>query len=620
MPSKVKTAKTKKAPALTKQERKVRQDAADAELIAAADGPRRAKQSALAKKVQKVWLDDASSTRRKHAPSVGDEDSQLPASKRSKTQAEDLNVVKESKDDRGSKSKARAPVKNGRVPAPKRRPVLRDESDEDDEEMSGSDQQDPVPVKSKPSIKPAIAMDEDDSEEEEEVDQLDSDACRTASEGEEEEEDDDDEEEEVDTKARVSNTLTQEMPVWNELREDTPLPEVFADGDYYDAPTPPPRKKAVKPIINTTPIPAPKPAQVVKARAKALPTTSRREAKRKLEAPIISDDECTTLSDPLEQDPPGINTGNNGKNIGPVTYPVWTDLVFNNRGTTNLTPQHPSIRHIIKDAISQVEQDCAFVTPFPEIQNKNGYLGGTIVHAAKARKAHQKLLERILNDPGYLHAMISHPSNRVSHCRGDLKEIVASRLPLMFDFIPVLSGIARPPDVVKPMVANLLQGRKFIYPLQRSENIDVNTLQLRPFKTQPYQAPLIIQVLHGAYFGTKGAGTLHAHLLKSSIADKPTELELPVSMLAMVVTTIHACLISWKTGTYITSAFNVDAGAKHYTETLGKLNDTLKEAGPAKAHRMLTNLLTSTLDCTPFGNPSAALDDDEEVDFANMPE
>ncbi|THH29545.1 hypothetical protein EUX98_g4657 [Antrodiella citrinella] len=428
---------------------------------------------------------------------------------------------------------------------------------------------------------------EDNDEEDEEENDL---TGKHGSTDDEEEEDDDDNE-------ATSSGRHDEVPAWttNVYGEDRPTDSFNSDSASEDEEHPAP-KQAVK--------------------AANANKGSTRAAKAKLEQPGFEESDI--------EEEPVVATGGNGSsddergNDASDTesdiedgWPAWTDLILNAHGGTNLKDQPVLVRLILGLAIKMVEVDAAFDTPYPEVEDKLAYLRSVLI--ACAMDVHNTIADRIRDDWLYAKRLMTHPANRLSHYRTHVKDAVVPRLDAAYSLRHWM-GVARSVLEIKTLVANLLDSRKYMYPTT------ITGTEVRIIKSQPFQAPMIIQTLQAAYFGTStSVGIRHADRFRSSLPDKPTEHEIPICMLAMAAAAVNAVLLCWTTGVYISAPFHVDTGIALYQEQVMTLELILKQAGPKRAHRMMANILIAVR--ATAGVVSAnAVDAANEVDFANMPE
>ncbi|THH20296.1 hypothetical protein EUX98_g8612 [Antrodiella citrinella] len=432
---------------------------------------------------------------------------------------------------------------------------------------------------------------EDDDEEEEEENDL---PGKRGSTDDEEEDDDDDE---VALSGRHD-----EIPAWttNVYGEDRPVGSFNSDSasEVEDHTAP---KRAVKAVNGN----------------KGLS----RAAKAKFEQPGFEESDI--------EDEPVAATGGNGSSddgqggndtsVEPSDadsddedgWPTWTDLVLNAHGGTNLKDQPLQVRIVVGSAIKMVEIDAAFDTPYPEIEDKLAYLRSVLVACAK--DVNDTIANRIRDDWQYSKLLMTHPANRLSHYRTNVKDAVVARLDMAYSLRHSM-GETRSVSEIKTLVANLLDSRKYMYPTT------ITGTEVRIVKSQPFQAPMIIQTLQAAYFGTPtSVGIRHAIRFSSSLPDKPTEHEIPICMLAMATAAVNAVLLCWSTGVYISAPFHVDTGIALYQEQVLTLELILKQAGPKRAHRMMANILAAVR-ATARVVSANAVDAANEVDFANMPE
>ncbi|THH21246.1 hypothetical protein EUX98_g8420 [Antrodiella citrinella] len=142
----------------------------------------------------------------------------------------------------------------------------------------------------------------------------------------------------------------------------------------------------------------------------------------------------------------------------------------------------------------------------------------------------------------------------------------------------------------------------------------------------PYNRPalflmsLILEVLRLAYFRDPASvGNFYVKDMKSSLPDKPFEMEIPRPMLLMAIAAVHAVMNWWTTGRPIPVPFHVNTGVANYLAAELFLDDVLQRAGPLRGHRLLVTILNLVRSASPADAGDAG-EDAGVVDYANMPE
>lgn len=134
--------------------------------------------------------------------------------------------------------------------------------------------------------------------------------------------------------------------------------------------------------------------------------------------------------------------------------------------------------------------------------------------------------------------------------------------------------------------------------------------------TYPYGHAAIIAVLRAVFFSTSSqAGRRFANEFKSSIPEKPNELEIPIPMVAMAATVVRGhttrtrpwfsnlmmngvfqvefALTCWVSGEHVAAKFGAESTAKLYEGHISYMDTVYSDCGPAKFHRLLVNVLTA---------------------------
>ncbi|THH18010.1 hypothetical protein EUX98_g9025 [Antrodiella citrinella] len=438
-----------------------------------------------------------------------------------------------------------------------------------------------------------------------------------------------------------------EVPAWTaDLRDDTPLPDSFADVPRSSD------RKTSKPVARgvsrlSTDASDEEPIVYVKnlaeglfddnldlvktKKAKLRKTTAAQLRKKAKEEPTFSASEAEVSGDEAELvdddgalldsnddryllgvgDDGSDDTGNSDNNDAPFVWPVWTNLSLTPSGIANLVPQNPHIRRAVNRAITLIEHDFAFITGYPEMNGKSQYMHANIVEGARTSQIPRILINRFETDEGFRRALIIHPANRLSHARKDIKDIVASQIVPQLKLAP--RGTLLPPSLVSKITQDLFVNRAYVYP-------SMSDTDPRPCLSRPFQSPLLLEVIRLAYFkDPSSVGNVYVKELKSSLPDKPLELEIPRSMLLMAVVAVHAVIGWWFTGRPVPVPFHVDTGVAYYRAAGLFLDDVLRGAGPLRGHRMLVTILDLVRSVAP-ADVGDATEDAGVVDYDNMPE
>ncbi|THH26640.1 hypothetical protein EUX98_g7554 [Antrodiella citrinella] len=418
---------------------------------------------------------------------------------------------------------------------------------------------------------------------------------------------DEDDEEGEDDDADVGGST--EVPAWAaDLRDDSPLPESFTSNRRQSA-RETDMAAAARKIANLLDD-ASDEAPIVRVKnlaeglfddnldlvntRKPRKTTAAQLLKKAKEEPIFYDSDAdlggheAAADDEGNEDDEDRGSDNdseddNTNNAQPqLLWPTWTDLNLNHHGVANLVPQHKFVRRAINRGITLAEHDFAFVTAYPEIHGKVPAI----------------LVKRFEEDEDYRHAVVIHVSNRLSHARKDIKDLVASQIVPQLKLSPY--GTLLPAADIQKIIQDLFVNRAYLYP-------PISDTNPRPAMSRPFQSSLILEVLRLAYFRDPASvGNFYVKDMKSSLPDKPFEMEIPRPMLLMAIAAVHAVMNWWTTGRPIPVPFHVDTGVANYLA----------------AELFLDDVLCVVIACwsTSPADAGDAAEDAGVVDYANMPE
>ncbi|OJT02125.1 hypothetical protein TRAPUB_7420 [Trametes pubescens] len=245
-------------------------------------------------------------------------------------------------------------------------------------------------------------------------------------------------------------------------------------------------------------------------------------------------------------------------------------------GPLNLMVQHPDVQAAARHSFPRVERELLTIHAFPNMLIRRGFVRAAL--AASANELGLEVLEaQILKNESFARTLGGIPSQRISTFRKELKELSQNAAVAYY-------GLA--PGACAPKVEWLLSELIYIYP-----NLDFE--RTNGSWEKPYSHPLIVYVIQQAFFEGQGS---HAQrfpeMFKSSLADRKEELELPMAMVALVCTTIHAGLLQWKTGQYTKMEFTGNAFIDKYREHITLMQHTL-EKNRRGYHTTMHNLYKS---------------------------
>ncbi|EPQ54138.1 hypothetical protein GLOTRDRAFT_139522 [Gloeophyllum trabeum ATCC 11539] len=252
--------------------------------------------------------------------------------------------------------------------------------------------------------------------------------------------------------------------------------------------------------------------------------------------------------------------------------PTPTDLIFNERGRVNLSDQSDDVKAVTREAIKGVAKYLAFTDAFPEIGGRIVLSRDCLVTAARGNPRYQPILLRLVNEEGYARSLSRIPDGRISTSRRNAYNVGCNHV--------VGSYGLTPGSACEKLVVGLLKSQKYIFP---GDGLD----RLR--KTEPYKNPAILAILSALYFSGSGAlGMKHPDLFTSTSLTDPAP-EIPISMVALVATTIHNALMEWQSGKRQAREFSaLNCGDVYRTHV--EILEKIKVKAPGFFHQMMVDI------------------------------
>ncbi|KAJ8496667.1 hypothetical protein ONZ45_g12367 [Pleurotus djamor] len=202
--------------------------------------------------------------------------------------------------------------------------------------------------------------------------------------------------------------------------------------------------------------------------------------------------------------------------------------------TLSLKHQPTAFRETLQAAIRFVTGDLAFDTAYPDtsVERHVKYHRQALIKCA-TNLGYTHLTQRFQKDTELVKLAATVLSSRFSKARTDCKEVTDAQIEGFY------LGTT-PPDQVKERLAFLINDMNYIYPTGAGNGPQaLNT-------KRPYWHPAVIASLKHTFF-LRDRGSIvnnHSTRFKSSISTAPgsTQLEVPIAMVCLVSTMIHASL------------------------------------------------------------------------------
>ncbi|KAI0334244.1 hypothetical protein GY45DRAFT_1270510 [Cubamyces sp. BRFM 1775] len=257
---------------------------------------------------------------------------------------------------------------------------------------------------------------------------------------------------------------------------------------------------------------------------------------------------------------------------------------------------------MLRSSFPRIEAELMFNEAFPDSINRTKAVTQAMIQSA-ATLGHAALEERLRKDNLFTRLLTAIPSQRISTFRGAVKKVADAHVTAFYQLAP---------EECSAKIPWLFNHLTYIYPGDFSK-------QSVPWG-KPYQHPAVAAVIRACFFTGIGAfATLHADRFASSLPDRADEREIPMAMLALVSTAIHASLAEWKTGSHKSIPFSGDAFLDVYNEHRTLLIGIHKQnirAYHTMMHRLYA-VSSGTLQTQPAG-AGAAANALAQVDIAAM--
>ncbi|TBU52392.1 hypothetical protein BD310DRAFT_952753 [Dichomitus squalens] len=239
-----------------------------------------------------------------------------------------------------------------------------------------------------------------------------------------------------------------------------------------------------------------------------------------------------------------------------------------------LNPQHLHIRAIIHATIPRLEVFLLTEHAFPDHFTTSQFIRMALIEAAQTFK-YLGLGRRLNDDQEFINPLVVLTKQRISSFRSVVKK---SHYPL-----------ATSPDTTA-LVNGLFEWLTYIYPYTEQAST-TNGKRTVPWN-KPYLNDCVVAVLRAAFFtGPHSIVNAAPAIFASTLPQRQDECEVPMVMVALVGTTIHAVLSDWNSGLNKSQRFSTDAYLDVYNEHIVLLKG-IKSENARGYHIMMHRLFT----------------------------
>ncbi|KAI9429385.1 hypothetical protein H4582DRAFT_2089337 [Lactarius indigo] len=291
--------------------------------------------------------------------------------------------------------------------------------------------------------------------------------------------------------------------------------------------------------------------------------------------------------------------------VSEFTWPSNTDLSFA-PGSTRLmlTAQCPLVRAVIQEAIENVRAAMMFNDAFPNLARAFTFIRDALITAAYSYGPVASMLhKRLMEDDEYLVRIVPLPRARISLFRAEVRERCNAIT------LPIFLAMASREEIIES-VRHQLSNYNYTFPTMGLPRVN-RRLERR---TRPYRNDRIITVIRDLYFtggNTSFAACFPHFFAYTESSDRENRREVPIPMVALVVTALYATLYEWRTGEQQVTEFSASAYLDVYNGHINTLRQ-IKERRSGAFRAMMSEIYTQASVAVDVGAgssvPIAALD------------
>ncbi|KAH9038003.1 hypothetical protein EDB83DRAFT_2318530 [Lactarius deliciosus] len=256
------------------------------------------------------------------------------------------------------------------------------------------------------------------------------------------------------------------------------------------------------------------------------------------------------------------------ESAGPVSpWPADTDLVFGlGSKKVMLTLQFPLVRAVLQDAFEYMRAYLVLTDAFPDTTDAISFARDSLITAAESHQSDAAIIcERLQHDAEYLAHLLPVPRTRMSRIRAEVKERCGALC------VPQIYTFGNATEITRRIQKQLIN-YNYTFPFA----MIVGTLpEGLPRRTRPYRNDHIISIIRDLYF-TGGSSSLATRFEDQFPThqgpDGDFNQEVPISMVALVVTALYATLYEWRNGEQQVTEFSANTYLDVYLGHVNTLN------------------------------------------------
>ncbi|KAH9014577.1 hypothetical protein EDB83DRAFT_2321461 [Lactarius deliciosus] len=256
------------------------------------------------------------------------------------------------------------------------------------------------------------------------------------------------------------------------------------------------------------------------------------------------------------------------ESAGPMSpWPADTDLVFGlGSKKVMLTLQFPLVRAVLQDAFEYMRAYLVLTDAFPDTTDAISFARDSLITAAESHQSDAAIIcERLQHDAKYLAHLLPVPRTQMSRIRAEVKERCGALC------VPQIYTFGDATEIARRIQKQLIN-YNYTFPFA----MIVGTLpEGLPRRTRPYRNDRIISIIRDLYF-TGGSSSLATRFEDQFPThqgpDGDFNQEVPISMVALVVTALYATLYEWRNGEQQVTEFSANTYLDVYLGHVNTLN------------------------------------------------
>ncbi|KAG1853133.1 hypothetical protein F4604DRAFT_1933424 [Suillus subluteus] len=278
-------------------------------------------------------------------------------------------------------------------------------------------------------------------------------------------------------------------------------------------------------------------------------------------------------------------------------------LVYTKTGSVQLTDQNIELHKVIQCGILEVKAYIAFKHRYPDLITKNVYTCDILLKAAWHHTA-APIKKWMETDDEYLLALTNLIDPCASLFRSEIKEVTSKSIIVYFH----LGGFNS-----NTIIDQLLTSHSYIF-LQAFDAAGLPSLN----RQKPYSMQPVFLILHEVFFKQlKSIGVQFSQRFCDITKNKGGCPEIPIPMLAIVCTAIHATLLAKRNKSSDDFKLTGNQFLDIYNHHMSLLS-SIKKKAPIKFHKMMSDIYEEVKSSRFHHSISRAYNQDDSLSFLDL--